>query len=684
MSERRTVLDENLSKLFKRAWQPAPCRQEFRDACLRRILAIVRGSRERRLLTFPVRLSIAAALLLAGGFVAWLAGAFGNPDRGVDLSIHRNDVAVSPGAVAASNRSHVNIQDRPRVKDPADSRPAKVETLANAPPHAAAPGDVWGSVVDALTGAPVASAAITWIPEDSVQPVRPATRIELKDPTGAFVARDVPPGHYTFFAQAEGYATCRIANVRSGSPEPFVFRMERGVRVRGRVVESAGGKPIEGALVFSEVDTAASFVTFGSSALSGGPAATTGADGYFEIEHASAGEHVFHAAKPGWSDGWSPVVDTRRAPAVFDISLSPGASLRGTVRDAAGYAIAGDGIVAMFADPERRVFLMSLSQTVTNRDGSYQFRNLPPGRYTIVRLRSAGREVAEVLPVVLGEGGTAELNFGGALKKSRLKGRVADAQGQFPKGYSLTVVPAGPSVSESAWRAGAADASGNYQFDDLDAGTYQVYLATPFGWQIIKIGSVVVAASSDQQQDFALPATSLGGSVRDVRGDPVPGAIVVLQETSRAAAEFVGKSFTDSSGNYHFPCIAAGTYRVAVYPTKAGLAAEAVDPIVVGTGTESRPANLVLPAGGDIEVAVADAEGRPVAHAVVSFFDAAGREFSFGEPPTRTDREGRFLARGAKEGPWTVRVTSGGATTSQDVDVSREKCAKATLRLPHR
>src|SRR5580704_1115029 len=67
------------------------------------------------------------------------------------------------------------------------------------------------------------------------------------------------------------------------------------------------------------------------------------------------------------------------------------------------------------------------------------------------------------------------------------------------------------------------------------------------------------AGSSSLAQESPAPSSGVGGVVRSAEGTPVPGATVRLISTDTSK---VWLSWTDESGKFEFPQIAAGRYRV--------------------------------------------------------------------------------------------------------------------------
>ena len=81
--------------------------------------------------------------------------------------------------------------------------------------------------------------------------------------------------------------------------------------------------------------------------------------------------------------------------------------------------------------------------------------------------------------------------------------------------------------------------------------------------------------------------------------------------------------------------------------------------MIVEGAPELAPVEIALFEGGEVEVVVHDASGKPLASAVVEFVDDEGRSHGFSGAP-QTDQRGRFRARGVRPGRYQVRAALDG------------------------
>ncbi len=117
-------------------------------------------------------------------------------------------------------------------------------------------------------------------------------------------------------------------------------------------------------------------------------------------------------------------------------------------------------------------------------------------------------------------------------------------------------------VSNGAGRTATTDASGNYTFSDLAAGTYTV-TPSKSGYTFSPASRTVSVPPSATGQDFtATTATpySISGRVTDGSSNPISGVVI-----SNGAGH---TATTDASGNYTISGLSAGTYTLT--PSKSG------------------------------------------------------------------------------------------------------------------
>ncbi|MBI3819881.1 MAG: carboxypeptidase regulatory-like domain-containing protein [Planctomycetes bacterium] len=679
MNEQDRIFEENLQKLFKRAYQPAPCREEFRDALLARILKRVdlyHHRRHHRILSLPLGLAVAASLFVGFGFLGWLLGWFGSNEAQTES--RGNSVVAAPGE--GVRRSIDGIYDKTASRRRADS-------LQNT--HA---GDVAGPASHSEDAPNTGSLQCICLDSESNEKIAFA-RVVLIRQTGDFTKVEsftsdlragsldlggVPVGKYDIYAIADGYAPLHATGVVVDARETtnrVSLAMNRGGRLLGRVIEAETGRPVDGALVLSEPDTPEMFLpsSFKEALDPGRSAARTDPDGYFDILHASAGTQQLRASREGLAPAWTPEfpLSLRGEKADLLLQMKSGGGVRGAVRNVAGDPAGVTEVMAIFADTQMKRSRLTLESAKTDAIGEYQIPHLAEGLYSVVVKFEGGR--VDVKPCSIHNGQWTDLSFGGAVAKHALRGTVRTASGKVPEGFSMSVVPIKPGVkSSTSWKIATIEDNLTYQFIDLDPGDYSVLLAGPFGMRLITLGTVRVPETADAEFNAVLGAGRIDGDVRDANtGEGAGRARIFLMEldASGRAAQFAGMTFTDTAGKFNLNYLGMKQYRVSAYAAEGDYGVEMQDPPALRADHPHEIVHLKLGPGATVRVAARNEARAPIANATIQFFNDAGVEVGFGEPPTVTNEMGVFAASCVKPGFWTVKATFAQIAASARVEI---------------
>ena len=357
-------------------------------------------------------------------------------------------------------------------------------------------GGLAGRVVDGETGAPVTSFRVRF-----VDPVVAPGEIRLHGYSASWVREgwlfddadgewdteseaDLVPGCATGIeVSAPGYAKAlapHVLVVLEPEPADLVLRLFRGVSVTGSVVARATHEAVEGALV--KLYRAGENVTLHySDDTHGRPLVKTDGAGRFRFDDVAPGEHrvlVQSSAYPNRIDGPFEVIAGR--PVDRAIELEIGATLTGTLRDAAGD---GRGNVGMDLSPGHDTSttqrttadsVFGLVQAVTDADGRFRFEGVPAGVYQLgPRIGSDGVVVREyTMSVTLEEAEVLEIDVV-PQGSSRLVGRL-EYDGGLPALLPLSLVELGDAPYARTYEGIAVE--GRFVFTGLPAGRFELSL----------------------------------------------------------------------------------------------------------------------------------------------------------------------------------------------------------------
>ena len=247
-----------------------------------------------------------------------------------------------------------------------------------------------GQVIDDETGQPIKSfsVAVTASPSLTSIPVKQRQRFHSED--GSFRYVDVTPGTMHVFVEAEGYAGGRMGPIpvmAGQSVTDVVVRVYRGATLKGRVVDAAG-KPVKGALVEVSNTTGVSaqaqaFLRFLTQQMrQSSKRGFTDAEGRWEIPHVLEGTYSVKVTHPAFSGTEVSGVTCQNSGEVEveEISLSPGATIKGIVRTKAGEPDAQASVMISSADPQQ----MFSRTCPTNHRGEFECGGLKPGTYRVM------------------------------------------------------------------------------------------------------------------------------------------------------------------------------------------------------------------------------------------------------------------------------------------------------------
>lgn len=371
----------------------------------------------------------------------------------------------------------------------------------------------------------------------------------------------------------------------------------------------------------------------------------------------------------------------------INFQLSEGGKLRGRVYDQEGLPAAGVLVRALTAAGTEK------GSGVTDAAGRFTVGRLLAGTYYLVT--SSELFVDELYPNLPCEGQACTLTAGTAIpvvldgqvtgldftlsRRSALRGRVEESITANPILFADVTIY---DENGTYVRGATTNSQGEWQVNDLDAGTYFA-LARHFDHQSMIYDDVVCSASCDPTAgtpivlapeqslaniDFVLGRLGrVSGSVAAAGSRPLTSGWVNIYD---AAGNFVDSDYSYGGGVFEFHQLASGNHFVRVSgfsdfqaelwdnihcPTSATCpAVTSGTPIAVTLGQTTTGIDIVLEPLGSIEGRVVDtASGLPIQGASVTVYNTSFSSVGHGQ----TDTQGRYFVGGLLTGDFKVAVS---------------------------
>ena len=346
----------------------------------------------------------------------------------------------------------------------------------------------------------------------------------------------------------EEFAARRQVKVAAGVEAVADLRLFRAAAIVGTVVDETTKQPVAGARIAAG--------TGGNSWFDADVfrrRARSDAKGRFRVGGLAAGRYSVEAARSGYLAGEIPgAVAAVPAGKPLAIALRREATVSGTVVDELGKPVAG----ARVAIPRdfgggRRMRMMSRGsfapvETDSGPDGTFSLRRLAPTTTLTVQASKAGFAPARRTGIRLK---TGEAVRGVSLVLRRgiaAEGIVVDVEGRpvagaevraarvekGRRGFSMMMAGAGREKPDAV-----SDAKGVFRVGGLEAGRYRVTAEKENLVQKTPATLDVAEGAENRVAPIVLEAgAAVAGIVRNTRGEPIPGADVVVPTEGGARA----------------------------------------------------------------------------------------------------------------------------------------------------
>jgi len=505
---------------------------------------------------------------------------------------------------------------------------------------------VFGTVVDASSGEPVAGASV------SASDVANLRKDATTDQDGNYVLNGLGSNRrpVTVYVKADGYARQkRQVTVRKGREYEENYELRQTGSVEGLVVDSSNN-PLPGAHV--EVrptqEASATLRVLGN--------ATTNRDGLFTVEYVEPGEELQVRVKlSAYLETYSAAfaIGSGETHDVGSVVLQLGGEISGRVVDkATKRPING---VWIEARPEHGTDLTPGGSVQSDPRGEFLTRGLKAGKYSLIAKASAYIETridgVEVREGFRNNDVVIEFEKGGVIA-----GIVKSLEGDRIQGAEVVVRDFGDGVQE---RRTVSNGRGEFEFNNIVSQDevevdikHQDY--GNFNDKSVKVGT-------GDLEVVLKPLASIVGIVVDPQGQPVDSFTVQPQSKNvskrRVATRLRSKTFNPEDGRFEYRGIPDGVYSLSVRSLK--FSAVTIEEIEVRAGETVDVGEVQLAEGGSVNGRVVVAgTNQPVVGARIRVLQGAQAfEANRASPVVTTDANGGFVISGLKDRVLSLDVT---------------------------
>ena len=527
-----------------------------------------------------------------------------------------------------------------------------------------------GTVVDALTGAPIEGAALSV--QAAIWSSHPIEH-DRTDTHGRFRARRLLPGRYIVTARTETSYGRTEGSVPLGlgqATEDVVVRLHPAARIAGKVLVSrAPPMPCPGAGVSLQRDED----SFGGRA---------DADGTFVIGGVMPGTYAVRASCPGTTSRSYPAVVVQQDNIdglVLEVDRRSGATIRGRIATKRGVAVADASLSAVDGAAAE------VGHTFSRADGTYAITGLRGGGTYRIGVSIEQFSDDALAHVTLGPNEVREQDLV-IDAEGTIQGTLVDERGRPLANATIHSMPTATGVYDLGT---ATDAKGAFTIPWLRASEYRV-TAHRSGELLRKPGlsddnrqGEVVSVTPGQTTTVKLVVearmASLRGTVVDERGAPIDDAYVVTgRETDRKRGVHdtrhigwaAGRTLTNPQGQFELAGLLPGSYTVRAYRNGGG---EAIVEHVT-TGSSIR---MQIRRTAAIEGIATFPGGKIDPTLLVTVFSDA-TQYRREEQFYRTD--GRFTVPDVP--PGRLRLVVDSARASREIEVQLDEGERERVTVP--
>lgn len=520
-------------------------------------------------------------------------------------------------------------------------------------------GRVTGSAGEPLAGAEIRVGAqdsrSAMMPPDILKMILPRQSPKATtDAQGQFNVTGLIDGKVNLHIRAEGFVDEIRAAVVIPAEEALQIEMEPAARILGRVLDDNGQPFADARVRFGKEGERMSF----------GNAATSAADGTFELDGAEPGRVTIEATATGYKKFQ---LTGLQVPEDGDLKgveliLSPGAVLEGTVFGP-DQSPAIDAMVYYGTGSAQPRFT---GMSRTDGDGRYRIAGLDVGNWTVTAEHEIYQKTSRDFEVRQGQNAyRVDLNFKGGMEVS---GRVLGPEGQ-PLGGALVSLKQQDmffSVPQTQ-----SNPDGSFTIRGALPGEYTPQ-ATLDGYGTALGEPIVLADQGLSNLELRLPrSATLTGAILGLNNNELTQAIVSAR--SQSSTEFK-MGTVDYQGRYEVQGLSPGDWTVTA---GAGYSSRQETGIVtIDEASNDAVLDLEFQDGYTLTGRVENGQGEPIAGIMVTLQGPGTRRWA------TTDANGQFETTGLETGTYELRVSSMGNSTSyqEEIELLSDENVNIVLR----
>lgn len=494
--------------------------------------------------------------------------------------------------VAGTGLAHAQATTPGQVVQPQQQQPSPATQPQRMPARPLRPGEeapkgtavIRGYVTSGATGSPIRRAQVR------------ATSMEGRgggvtntDSEGRFEIKDLPAGRFTINASKGGYVSASFGQRRPTDPgtpleladgqiaEKVSFVLARGSVISGRIVDD-GGEPVSGTQVAAQRYAFVGGTRRLINAAAEGSSDRTDDQGNFRLYGLPPGEYYVSASNrntmmmvmpgvnntesdafaPTYFPGTASIADAARVTvragqevqASFALIVARMARIRGRALNSSGQPVTNAMLMLTPGDNGAMTMVMSgMPNAMVAADGSFQFTNVPPGRYSL-QVRPNGMtmtstsEIAQ-MPVTVGNEDIDNLNVVTAPTAIARGVVVTDDGSPFPfRADQVSIFPGPAEPTTMFMSPGQNRLNDDFTFEFTGMYDRRLFRGSAggaqSGWSLKAVtydGTDITDTGMEFTPGrtyegieivFTRKTTDLSGMLTDDRGKPITDATVVI------------------------------------------------------------------------------------------------------------------------------------------------------------